>query len=317
MLIKLRFHFPEVLLGILLAVAIFAMGMLFASSTSFSIQNSAPHQTSDQQTSNKAGEDGGKTQSLWIPTDSVGLYTLVLSFFTALLVGVSSIQGYFLLRADRTARIAAIAARDTALKTAEMAQIADRQLAIIGHQTDIQQKQHAVGRLQFIAEKRPILRVRHVRIDHPTPATQSRTPLFQNHTTITGSLVIVNTGGTEARITDSRHRIFWTNVGLPMTAPLYELGKSLPMHRPQDHPIAAGASINFKIEGTEQLPGIADSIMKGNGNWKLFILGYVRYADLGENERFMGFCREYCLPSHAGGEGRFRPVDDPDYEYSD
>jgi hypothetical protein len=43
-------------------------------------------------------------------TDSVGLYTLVLAVFTGLLVGVSGVQGYFLLRADKTARIAANAA---------------------------------------------------------------------------------------------------------------------------------------------------------------------------------------------------------------
>jgi hypothetical protein len=61
-------------------------------------------------------QQGGKhhdseAQSLWVPVDSVGLYTLVLAVFTGLLVGVSGVQGYFLLRADRTARIAANAAK--------------------------------------------------------------------------------------------------------------------------------------------------------------------------------------------------------------
>jgi hypothetical protein len=45
-----------------------------------------------------------------VPTDSVGLYTLVLAAFTLLLVLVSAGQGYFLLRSDETARIAANAA---------------------------------------------------------------------------------------------------------------------------------------------------------------------------------------------------------------
>jgi hypothetical protein len=65
---------------------------------------------SDQNTKEKAAEHNTKTESLWVPTDSVGLYTLVLAVFTLLLVVVSSVQGYFLLRADRTARIAANAA---------------------------------------------------------------------------------------------------------------------------------------------------------------------------------------------------------------
>jgi hypothetical protein len=53
-------------------------------------------------------------QSLWVPTDSVGLYTLVLAVFTFLLAGVSGVQGFLLLRADKTARIAADAAKRSA-----------------------------------------------------------------------------------------------------------------------------------------------------------------------------------------------------------
>jgi hypothetical protein len=93
----MKFRPPEILLGVLLAVAIFAMGFLFASSRLLPVQHAMLHQTAEP-------------QSLWIPTDSVGLYTLVLAGFTALLVAVSAWQGHFLLRADKTARIAANAA---------------------------------------------------------------------------------------------------------------------------------------------------------------------------------------------------------------
>jgi hypothetical protein len=93
---------PEIFLGAFLAIAIFAMGMLFASSWFFQpcIR----------------GEIAG-VQSLWVPTDSVGLYTLVLAAFTGLLFIVSALQGYFLLRADKTARIAANAANLSARAT--------------------------------------------------------------------------------------------------------------------------------------------------------------------------------------------------------
>jgi hypothetical protein len=53
-------------------------------------------------------------QSLWMPTDSVGLYTLVLAAFTAVLAIVSIFQGVLLLRADKTTRIAANAAMQSA-----------------------------------------------------------------------------------------------------------------------------------------------------------------------------------------------------------
>jgi hypothetical protein len=106
----MRFRTPELFLGAFLAVAIFSMGMLFASSFTLQIQNAAPHQTGEYQAANKISDNDNKTQSLWVPIDSVGLYTLVLAIFTGLLVGVSGVQGMFLLRADKTARIAANAA---------------------------------------------------------------------------------------------------------------------------------------------------------------------------------------------------------------
>jgi hypothetical protein len=68
------------------------------------------HATAEQHATESISENRDKPQSLWVPVDSVGLYTLVLAAFTGLLVAVSGIQGYFLLRADRTARIAANAA---------------------------------------------------------------------------------------------------------------------------------------------------------------------------------------------------------------
>lgn len=70
MLIKLRFRFPEVLLGFLLAVAIFAMGALFLSSPN----SSSPTQT---QSSTQAGErSGGNKQEVAWWQDPVAVFTL-------------------------------------------------------------------------------------------------------------------------------------------------------------------------------------------------------------------------------------------------
>jgi hypothetical protein len=112
MLVRIRFYFPEIVFGVLLAVAIFALGMVFESSRPS--HQRQQHAASEQKPPDKAAEHQHETQSLWIPTDSVGLYTLVLAVFTGLLVAVSGFQGYFLLRSDRTARISAEAAKKSA-----------------------------------------------------------------------------------------------------------------------------------------------------------------------------------------------------------
>jgi hypothetical protein len=64
-----------------------------------------------EKTQDNSKPNSGETQSLWIPNDSVGLYTLVLSVFTGVLAAVSIFQGIMLLRSDKTARIAADAAK--------------------------------------------------------------------------------------------------------------------------------------------------------------------------------------------------------------
>jgi hypothetical protein len=106
----MKYRPPDIVIGVLLTIAIFSLGMLFSPSGLLPINSSPQKQSGDQQPSTKITEDSNKSESLWVPTDSVGLYTLVLAVFTGLLVGVSGFQGYFLLRADKTARIAANAA---------------------------------------------------------------------------------------------------------------------------------------------------------------------------------------------------------------
>jgi hypothetical protein len=110
----MKFRVPEIVLGAFLTVAVFAMGMLFASSPSLQTQGYIQHATTEQHAQDKKAENHEPIQSLWVPTDSVGLYTLVLAIFTGLLAVVAGVQGFFMLRADKTARIAANAARDSA-----------------------------------------------------------------------------------------------------------------------------------------------------------------------------------------------------------
>jgi hypothetical protein len=105
---SMRFRVPELFPGCLLTVAIFSMGILFASP--FQPESYKQTAATEQHSTDKKTENNENAQSLWVPVDSVGLYTLVLAVFTGLLTLVSAAQGYFLLRADKTARIAADAA---------------------------------------------------------------------------------------------------------------------------------------------------------------------------------------------------------------
>src|SRR5271167_2472829 len=82
-------------------------------------------------------------------------YTEALAAFTALLVIISGCQIWFLTRADKTARIMAETAQAQTAKMGDWADSAAKQMAIVGRQTDIQEKQHAIAHLQFFAMHRP------------------------------------------------------------------------------------------------------------------------------------------------------------------
>ena len=108
MLIKVKFRFSELFFGMLLAGAIFALGAAFWSSRQ-SPSSEHPSQ-GEQKADDKNDTNNRKTQSLWVPVDSIGLYTLLLTAFTSILASASIFQGFMLLRADKTTRIAADAA---------------------------------------------------------------------------------------------------------------------------------------------------------------------------------------------------------------
>jgi hypothetical protein len=99
-----RFRIPEIVLGALLTVAVFAMGYVVGSWVPPPSQQieKADH----LQTANEGAERTAEKQ--------IAYYTKWLAWFTGALVAVSGIQGYFLLRADKTARIAANAAQKSA-----------------------------------------------------------------------------------------------------------------------------------------------------------------------------------------------------------
>jgi histidinol dehydrogenase len=66
--------------------------MVFVSAPSFQQQNNKQTAAVQQSSKGKKPENHETVQSLWVPTDSVGLYTLVLAVFTGLLAVVAGVQ---------------------------------------------------------------------------------------------------------------------------------------------------------------------------------------------------------------------------------
>lgn len=113
---RAKLRIPDLFLGLLLAVAIFAIGATFSSSHQSGVNQLAIRV--DNRAKKENSPNNPEAQSLWMPTDSVGLYTLVLSIFTGVLALVSIFQGVMLLRADKVSRSNAEAAK----KSAEIAE---------------------------------------------------------------------------------------------------------------------------------------------------------------------------------------------------
>jgi hypothetical protein len=234
-----------------------------------------------------------------ISAETVAYYTKVLAGFTGVLALVSCLQIWLLAQGAR-------AGREQAAEMKRASGLTETQNAIISRQTDIQERQQGLAHAQFIVDKRPRLHVRHVAVEIPLAVDPNK---------ITGSLIVVNRGGTETQITDSFYRIYINSVGLPMLPPFGD-HLSQPLHKPGDGPLIAGASRRYEIVATEVLTDAYRHNINERGI-KLYVMGQIKFADVKGNERFMGFCRVYEPPTVTGGNSWFSAVDHPDYEYED
>jgi hypothetical protein len=116
----MKFRTPEIFVGAFLAVAIFAMGMLFASSQkpSGATQQVAAAKATDQDEQTNA-PDSDLAGSTWLTKDAAG-------FFTFVLVGVGGIQAWFFwvqLRLIRESLTDAKTAADAAKESADAAKM--------------------------------------------------------------------------------------------------------------------------------------------------------------------------------------------------
>jgi hypothetical protein len=161
-------------------------------------------------------------------------------------------------------------------------------------------------RKELIADKRPRLHVRHVSV---------RIPLAVGPKRIEGSFIIVNRGGTEAKIIEGWVRFYWDAKGLLMQPPFAD-GQMQPLYHANERPILPGTSRFYRCEGIDLL-SIKHREEIEQRKRKFYVMGYVKYADLNKDERFMGFCRVYEPPGAGLGDGRFIAVDDEVYEFQD
>jgi len=234
------------------------------------------------------------------PDERLADYTEALAGFTALLAIVSALQAWLLIRADNTSK--------------RVLDLSEKQFLMEGQQADLAAKQHGLARLQHIAANKPRLRIRSVVVARSGPDGSGC--MFRKGLMLTGNLVVANVGATDAIITESDYRFYWSRYGLPMRPPIGEGDPIKPLHGPEDQTIRAFESCSYGISCDEPLEEDVQATSKGGGT-KLYIMGSIRYADIDGRERFMGFCREYVPSEIPGGEGHFVPVENGDYEFED
>lgn len=172
----------------------------------------------------------------------------------------------------------------------------EKQIAFVGEQLDLAKKQHSLAREEYFATHRPRVAVRRMNM----------VPVSGQPTTL--SFTMVNTG--EAAIS----HCFWnaqilllSEVGVVHGTIFYQTEE---MDR-YDAPLSVGEGLTRGLKATVTFEP-AQLIDLANRNIIVHVVGYVAYTDTLDVTRRTGFFRYY-----DPGRRRFRPVDDPEYEYED
>jgi hypothetical protein len=230
--------------------------------------------------------------------DRIAKYTFWLALLTGGLVVVSAVQIFFLIRADQTARIMAETAQAQTAKMGDWANSAQKQMLIVGRQTDIQEKQHAIGRLQFLATHRPRIVVRGVSLDEEGGLSTGRRLKIQ--------IPFTNQGNTDAQVRQFAARTF-------LVPRIDQINVGNEFHIIDTSGMAPLTSGTHAIVGilTEMTFSGADILQLRQGSAFLLCVGYVQYGDDSGGLRATGFAR--CLQPESS---RFTPISDPEYEFS-
>jgi len=169
-------------------------------------------------------------------------------------------------------------------------------------------KQASLLETSFVFTHRPKLIVRNVVIRRGV-ADGNADPFYEN-ARIGGQFYLQNVGDSRATITESGCWVVWKKndaplIGLPMERP-YE-GKNGNNPAPAGTSLLPGVTLTITFQSDDFLTHEAQRVREGN--WPLYVMGWVEYKDDVGTERRMAFCRRY-----DGTKRRFVVEKDPDYD---
>jgi hypothetical protein len=183
------------------------------------------------------------------------------------------------------------------------------QIIIYRRQADIMGQQRRIAERALVLAQRPRIKVREIEPDF----TVNHEWYFQEGEPVTGGFWIGNAGGSEAIVQIWRCHVWWSERGLPPAWP------NIPLFRYEgsdDMPIlTAGTHGLLKFQSPELMGKEGHDISTGRGDWRLYILGRITYADELGIMRTTAFCRRFQKQEEEAG--RFVRTDDPDLEYED
>jgi hypothetical protein len=214
----------------------------------------------------------------WLTHDGASFFTAVLCLIASIQAGLFVWQLLYMKWGLRDTKITAEAARDAAIAQKD----------------------------QFLASNRPKIRIKHVWF----------TGNFQPEASLTARVECVNVGTTEGIITE------FGIIFLPI-----DKDKFLPFPNPTIPKIEWPETARIECGLTYRLPDAPDAIFLTraqyesirSGETRLFCIGYLRYLDQAKRLRSTGLCRVLTFPERPDFDdnGRFRVVEDSDYEYED
>ncbi|MEA2885272.1 MAG: hypothetical protein QOH32_4528 [Bradyrhizobium sp.] len=241
--------------------------------------------------------EGTKSECAKAATDErIADYTWWLAVLNAALVTVAAVQGYFLLRSDKTARIAANAAEQAATAAGRQARIAESALfAVEIPYLYIVVKSHAVTVENYAIKKIGTMNADGITIDEGYDFSNVITFCFEN------------VGRTPAEIIE-----FSAEIRFEEFPPAPVIRAAKPSRWATETVPARGRSRDRSSTfGTDLLIGGGMNREKE----ALWFKGYVRYADVFKNEYIYGFCLGFDTFAKDGTGGEFYTSGGDDYNY--
>jgi hypothetical protein len=170
-----------------------------------------------------------------------------------------------------------------------------------------------LARKSLVSTHRPRLRVRNIVVEYPDPAELNPIMLFIRGKYVRGKFEVTNIGGTLAKVQKSHCQVFWTRDGLPMEPPNKEKENPALL---EGQFITAGMSYEGRFVSDEPMDGDGLGLSAFAKDISLYVMGWITYTDDSDDIRRTAFCRVY-RQVEGGRIGRFRRVDDDDYEHEE